>query len=446
MVLTDISEAERLAGVVAYRETHNRLTGLPNLILINEKLQEAIDRAQLSQRMVVVVNIDIDHFSKINKSMGNVAGDLLLKTVGRRLERAQLQDVIPGHVGADEFVLIVEEIQDRSSVIPLVAEIRQILGDTITLLDQKLTLSFTLGISVYPETGRQSEILLHCASTAMHRGKEQGQGKSIQYTDSLQTEAERLLQVEQSLLRAVESGCVEILYQPLVGTRNQQIVGVEALMRLKDETGEYINPVEFISLAEGSGQIVSLGNYQLHDACHELVSIQQRGARPLRLSYNLSPRQLQDPDLLDNVEEILGKSKFPPHMLEFEITENLLLESDSRIRPIITKLREMGIAFAIDDFGTGYSSMSYLTQFPFQRLKIDKSLIWELTSKPGSRAITSAIISMAHSLDMKVIAEGVEMASQREILLSQGCDEVQGFLIDRPLTIAQLKKKYFQNS
>lgn len=446
LVLTDISEAERLAGVVAYRETHNRLTGLPNLILINEKLQEAIGRAQLSKRMVVVINIDIDHFAKINKSMGNVAGDLLLNTVAKRLQTKYLQNTIQGHVGADEFILIIEEVKNRSGVIPLVAEIRHILGNTITLLDKKLNLSFTLGISVYPENGRLPEMLLHCANTAMHRGKDQGQGETVQYTDSLQTQAERLLHVEQIILSAVESGRIETLYQPLVRATDLQIVGVEALMRLRDAAGEFISPIEFISPAEESGQIVNLGNYQLYDACHELVSWKEDGTKSLRLSYNLSPRQLQDPDLIHTVQRILSVSGFPPDLLEFEITENLLLESDAQVKPIINKLRDLGITFAIDDFGTGYSSMSYLTQFPFQRLKIDRSLIWELTNKPGSRAITSAIISMAHSLDMEVIAEGIEMPSQREILLSQGCDEVQGFLIDRPMTAAQLKEKYLQDS
>ncbi len=231
------------------------------------------------------------------------------------------------------------------------------------------------------------------------------------------------------------------MYQPLVQASNLHIVGVEALMRLRDDTGEYINPIEFIALAEGTGQIVSLGNYQLYDACHTLASWQKKGLDPLRLSYNLSPRQLQDPKLIDNVQHVLEASGFPPHLLEFEITENLLLENNEQIKTIIDELRKLGITFAIDDFGTGYSSMSYMTQFPFHRLKIDKSLVWDLMNKPGSRAITSAIISMAHSLDMRVIAEGVEKPSQYKILLSQDCDEMQGYFIDRPMTADRLEKR-----
>ncbi|MBU0946775.1 MAG: EAL domain-containing protein [Proteobacteria bacterium] len=445
IVLTDISEAERLAGVVQHSETHNSLTGLPNLILISEKLQEAIDRAQLYQRLIVVVDIDIDHFAKINKSMGNVTGDLLLKTVAERLQTLQLQGTIRGHVGADEFVLIIENVQSGKEVMALVDHVRQALGSTVSLFEKKVCLSFTLGISVYPENGRQPNILLHRANAAMHRGKEQGQGKTVQYTDSLQTRAERLFHVEQVIQEAVETAHVETLYQPLVQASNLQIMGVEALMRLRDDTGEYVNPVEFIALAEESGKIVNLGNYQLYDACRALASWQEEGRQELRLSYNLSPRQLQDPDLVYNIQQTLDVSGFPPHLLEFEITENLFLKNNAEIKTIIDQLRKLGPNFAIDDFGTGYSSMRYLTQFPFHRLKIDRSLVLDLASKPGARAITSAIISMAHSLDMQVVAEGVEMQSQLEILLSQGCDEVQGFFIDRPMKADQLKKRYLQH-
>lgn len=422
IVLTDLSEAERLASVVAYSETHNSLTGLPNLFLISEKLEEAIARAQLSRQLIVVVDIDIDHFSKINKSMSNTTGDVLLKTMAERLLSLQLEGTIIGHMSADEFILIIEDVQNGNEVMPLAADIRNALGSTVTLLDTKLSLSFTMGISIYPEHGDKADILLHRANAAMHRGKEQGQGKTVRYTDSLRTRARRLLHVEHIIQETVESGQIETLYQPLVQTRNLQIAGVEALMRLRDNTGEYLNPEEFISLAEESGKIITLGNYQLYDACRELVSWQQKGSKPLRLSYNLSPRQLQDANLVHTIEQVLETTGFPPH------------------------LRKLGTKFTIDDFGTGYSSMSYLTQFPFHRLKIDRSLVWDLAKKPGARSITSAIITMAHSLNMQVVAEGVEMSSQHEILLSQGCDEVQGFLIDRPIKADQVRKKYLQHT
>lgn len=442
LVLTDISETERLAGEISYQETHNNLTGLPNSTLISEKLQEALRRADSSGRMVAIVNINIDRFSKINESMGREAGDIFLSTVANRLKTFKDYGTSVGHIGVDEFILILEHVQSRDSIIPMVAKIRDTLGNDISILDKRLLLSFTIGVSMFPDDGKQGDVLLHKANTAMHRGKENGRNQTVQFTDSLQTRAERLLHVEQSIQKAIDLGRIETFFQPLVQADNLQIVGVEALMRLRDSAGEYISPDEFIIPAEESGQIVTLGNFQLYDACFQLAAWQKQMKKPLRLSYNLSPRQLQSPGLVDTIEQILSASGLSPNLLEFGITENLLLENDIKIRPILEQLRELGTTFAIDDFGTGFSSMNYLTRFQFHRLKIDKSLVWGLTNKPGSRAITSSIINMVHNLDMRAIAEGVELPSQREILLSQECDEVQGFLVDRPMASKELEKRY----
>jgi diguanylate cyclase (GGDEF)-like protein/PAS domain S-box-containing protein len=442
IVLTDISETERLAGKISYQETHNSLTGLPNSTLIGDKLQEALRRSESSGRMVAIVNINIDRFSKINESMGREAGDIFLSTIANRLKTFKDHGTSVGHIAVDEFILILEHVQNRDSIIPMVTQIRDALGNDISILDKRLLLSFTIGISVFPDDGKQVDVLLHKANTAMHRGKENGRNQTVQFTDSLQTRAERLLHVEQSIQKAIDLGQIETFFQPLVQADNLQIVGVEALMRLRDTAGEYISPDEFIIPAEESGQIVTLGNFQLYDACFQLAAWQKQGNKPLRLSYNLSPRQLQSPGLVENVEQILSASGLSPNLLEFEITENMLLENDIKIRPILEQLRELGTTFAIDDFGTGFSSMNYLTRFQFHRLKIDKSLVWGLTNKPGSRAITSSIINMVHNLDMHAIAEGVELPSQRDILLSQDCDEVQGFLVDRPMVPKELENRY----
>jgi len=442
LVLTDISETERLAGKIIYQETHSSLTGLPNSTLVNEKLKEALRRASSSGRMIAVIDIDIDRFSKINESMGREAGDTFLTTIANRLQTFKDHGTCVGHIGVDEFVLIIEHIQSKDAVMPLLAKIRETLGNDITLLNKRLLLSFTIGASVFPDDGQQAEILLHNANTAMHRGKENGRNQTVQFTDSIQTRAERLLHVEQAIQKAIDLGQIETYFQPLVRADTLQIVGVEALMRLRDDAGEYISPDEFIIPAEESGQIVTLGKFQLYDACFQLAAWQRYENMPLRLSYNLSPRQLQSPGLVENVEQILKASGLPPGLLEFEITENMLLENDAKVRPILEQLREIGTTFAIDDFGTGFSSMNYLTRFPFNRLKIDKSLVWGLTNKPGSRAITSSIINMVHDLDMTAIAEGVELPSQRKILLSQDCDEVQGFLVDRPMIPKELEDRY----
>jgi len=442
IVLTDISETERLAGKIIYQETHNSLTGLPNSTLIGDKLHEALRRSDSSGRMVAIVNINIDRFSKINESMGREAGDIFLRAIANRLQTFTDHGTSIGHIGVDEFILIIEHVNSRDSILPMVAKIRDTLGNDISILDKRLLLTLTIGVSVFPDDGKQGDMLLHKANTAMHRGKENGRNQTVLFTDSLQTRAERLLHVEQAIQMAIDLGQIETFFQPLVQADNLQIVGVEALMRLRDSAGEYISPDEFIIPAEESGQIVTLGNFQLYDACFQLAAWQKQGNKPLRLSYNLSPRQLQSSGLVDNVEQILATSGLSPNLLEFEVTENMLLENDIKVRPILEQLRELGTTFAIDDFGTGFSSMNYLTRFPFHRLKIDKSLIWGLTNKPGSRAITSSIINMVHNLDMHAIAEGVELPSQRKILLSQDCDEIQGYLVDRPMISKELENRY----
>lgn len=445
LVITDISEAERLANEIIYQQTHNGLTALPNWVLICDGLQDAIARAQSSGRLIVIIHIDIDRFTKVNESLGKKAGDLLLRQLAGRLQSFVYRGKIVGHLGSDEFILVLEDVPDGDSVVPLADAVRGALGQSVKLSGEELHLSFTLGVSIYPQDGQEADTLLLRANTAMHRGKESGRNRTEFFTGSMQAQVERLHNIEQLLHEAVEKNRLLTLYQPLIDAETLQIVGVEALMRLRDEDGEIISPDEFISLAEESGAIISLGHHQLDEACHQLTAWQEQGIESLRLSYNLSPRQLEDPDLVTGIRQILNSSGLAPHWLEFEITENLLLENDALIAPVLEKLRVLGAEFAIDDFGTGYSSMSYLTRFPFHRLKIDKSLVWDLANKPGSRAITSAIISMAHNLKMQVIAEGVEIPAQRETLLSQGCDELQGFLLGRPMSSRQFAEYYKRN-
>ncbi len=445
IVLTDISKTEQLTREIAYRETHNKLTRLPNLTSIARQLKTVLNQANIRQQVVAIVSIDVDRFAKINESLGNEQGDQLLKTVVKRLKSFKYDHKRIGHIGGNEFVVVLEGIDNRASVLPIVGALRQTLGNAIVLADKELGLSFTFGVSTFPENGNEPEILLRRANTAMHCGKESGGNNIKLFTSDMQVQAERTTHVEQILHNAVAMGWVKTYYQPIIKAGNLKIVGVEALMRLHDVTGEHIGPDEFIKLAEQSGIIIQLGQYQLNEACRQLMSWQEQGMQTLRLSCNLSPRQLENPGLVSMVKEALNTSGFDPKLFEFEITESLLFENDALVNPIIEQLRKLGIQFAIDDFGTGYGSMSYLSRFPFSRLKIDKSLVWDLTKKPASHSITSAIINMAHSLKIEVIAEGVELPSQRKTLLSQGCDEVQGFLLGVPMTAQEFHDYIVKN-
>ncbi|MEN8199309.1 MAG: EAL domain-containing protein, partial [Thermodesulfobacteriota bacterium] len=445
VVITDISEAHKLSKQIIYHETHNQLTGLPNATLIQEKLRKTIKRQLQStaEHLLAIIHIDIERFSIINESLGNSTTERLLQEVAKRLQSFEHEgEAVAGHIGTNEFALILGNIQDRGSIMELLASVRELLAESSSFLDRKFSLTFSMGVSLFPEDSLEAEVLCRQANSAMHRAKESGRGKTQLFTQNMQARANRLFEVENLLQRAVEKQHLVTLYQPLIKTDTLQIVGVEALMRLRDEQGEYFSPDEFIPVAEESGILVELGYYQLKQACRQLVAWKEQGISPLRLSVNLSPQQLKVSNLVSRVEQILSTTGFEPQLLEFEITENIFLEDDRWNRQVMEQLRRLGAEFAIDDFGTGYSSMNYLTRFPFNRVKIDRSLVRDLSIKPGSSAITSAIINLVNSLDMLVIAEGVEQPSQYETLLAQGCDELQGFALGRPMPAKEFHSLY----
>ncbi|WP_456407260.1 EAL domain-containing protein [Thiolapillus sp.] len=438
MVLTDVSKEHALAGAIAHRETHNILTDLPNQDLIVKDLELALRRAALNSRQVAVVYFDIDDFSKINEVRGIDLGNQLLQAVAYKLHGLLGGRVEIGHIGGDEFLLILEQQKIDRPIKEMVDLVFTLFARPLHVEDQEMRISVTLGVSVYPDHGDNPELLIGRASTAMHRGKEQGGGQIAYYVPGMQDQANRILEIESLLHRALETDHFEIFYQPIVQASSLQIVGVEVLARLRDVNGKYVRPDEFIPVAERMGLIAEMGFQQLYKACVQLEQWRKSGF-VLRLSYNCSPRQMDTPDLLERIERILKMTGFDPASLDFEITENLLLTNDQRMEAMLSRIRAMGIGITIDDFGTGYSAMNYLTRFHFNRLKIDKSFVSNLSTRSGSRAITSAIVNMAHDLDMQVVAEGVETAEQYELMLSQGCDEMQGYYLGRPMSAEKLQ-------
>ncbi|MEN8191141.1 MAG: EAL domain-containing protein, partial [Thermodesulfobacteriota bacterium] len=445
VVISDISEAHQLSKQILYHETHNQLSGLPNVTLVHENLRKAIkhELQTTSESLMAIIDIEIDRFPSFRESLGNTASDLLLQEVAKQLRTFQHSgETVVGHIGGNEFILVLGNVPDRGHIMDLLTSVRDVLGESVASLNETISLTYTMGVSLFPEDSLEPEVLLRQANTALHRAKETGRGKTQLFTQNMQARAQRLFEVENLLQGAIENQHLITLYQPLVKTDTLQIVGVEALMRLRDEDGEYFSPDEFIPVAEESGLLIKLGYYQLRQACEQLVAWNNLAVSPLRLSFNLSPYQLKAADLIPTVKETLSSSGFDPNFLEFEITENLFLEEDSGSRQIMEQLRALGTELAIDDFGTGYSSMNYLTRFPFSRVKIDKSLVRDLAVKAGSSAITSAIINLVHSLNMLVIAEGVEQPFQHETLLSQGCDELQGFSFGYPMTAEEFSSYY----
>lgn len=439
MVLTDVSKEHALASAVTHRETHNVLTDLPNQDLIVKHLKSALARSVLTNKKVAIAYLDIDNFSKINEVRGIDIGNQLLQAVAYRLHEFLGQHVEIGHIGGDEFLLIVEEQKIDRPIEDMVASVFSLFARPIRIDEREMRVSVTLGVSIYPDHGDTPELLVGRASIAMHRGKDEGGGQVAYYATGMQDRANRVLEIEGQLHQALESGRIEVFYQPLIETSSLRIVGMEALARLQDANNNDISPDEFIGVAERIGLIAEMGYQQLYKACIQMEQWRKLG-HSLRLSYNFSPRQLGSSNLIEKIERILKLTGFDPKSLDFEVTENLLLSNDQLVETVLKQIQAMGIGVTIDDFGTGYSAMSYLTRFRFNRLKIDKTFVSNLNSRSGSRAVTSAIITMAHDLNMEVVAEGVETAGQFALLRSQGCDEMQGYYLGRPMPANKIQE------
>jgi diguanylate cyclase (GGDEF)-like protein/PAS domain S-box-containing protein len=440
MVLTDVSKEHALASEVSHRETHSILTDLPNQTLMAKRLAGAMQRAGRNQGKVAVVYLDIDHFSKINEVRGIDIGNRLLQAIAGKLKGFLGGQVVVGHVGGDEFLLVLEQQRLDRSMDDMVGLIFALFARPLVVDDRGgMRVSVTLGVSIYPEHGDVPELLIGRASAAMHYGKGEGGGQIVYYEPGMQDRATRVLELESYLHQALNSGQFEVFYQPLIEAPSLKVVGVEALARLRDAGGHYIPPEEFIEVAERIGLITEMGYQQLSRACGQLQEWRTRGF-PLRLSYNFSPRQMSSFGLVKKIENIIRLTGFAPEFLDFEITENVLLSSDPMVEQVLDQIHAMGIGITIDDFGTGYSAMSYLTRFHFDRLKIDRSFVNELNRQEGSSAITSAIITMAHDLGMAVVAEGVETHEQYELLLAQGCDEMQGYYLGKPMPAKEFQE------
>ena len=445
MVLTDVSKEHALASEVSHRKTHNVLTGLPNQDLMAQRLEGFMAKANARASGLAVVCLDIDHFSKINEVRGIEVGNQLLQSAAGKLKEFLGEQVDVGHIGGDEFLLVLEEDKLDRSMDDMVGLIFALFARSLHIKGVgNMRVSVTLGVSLYPEHGNSAELLIGHASAAMHYGKAEGGGQIVYYEIGMQDQATRLLEIESYLHHAVDKGRLEVFYQPLVEASTLRITGVEALARLNNESGQPIPPEEFIDVAERSGLIMEMGYQQLHRACTQLEQWRKRGF-PLRLSCNFSPRQMSSSQVIEKIRQIVKATGFDPAFLDFEITENMLLSSTPQVEEVLGQVQAMGIGITIDDFGTGYSSMSYLTRFNFDRLKIDRSFVDEMHEQEGSRAITSAIIAMAHDLGLGVAAEGVETHKQYELLLSQGCDEIQGYYIGRPMSAALLQEYLLAN-
>jgi diguanylate cyclase (GGDEF)-like protein/PAS domain S-box-containing protein len=430
-------EHRLLTDRLAHQGQHDALTGLPNRLLLQDRLGQALALAVRNQHQVAVLFMDLDHFKQTNDTLGHSHGDLLLCEVARRLEGCIRNSDTLARLGGDEFMVVVSELNDPQDAMRVAGKLMESLRAPFHVGEHEFFLSTSIGISFFPTDGKDVETLMASADTAMYRAKEAGRDNCMWFTPQMNSRMMERVELERQLRHAIALGQLSLHYQPQLGQFGE-IHGFEALLRWEHPTLGMVPPSRFIPVAEESGLIVPIGEWVMREACHRMAAWHRSGYKPLTISVNVSAVQFRRGNLVDMVRRVLADTQLDPTALELEITESLLLQNAAEASINLAELRKLGLGIAIDDFGTGYSSLSYLHKLPVSRLKIDQSFVCEIGADPldgrDEAPIIRTIIALARNLGLTVIAEGVETPSQHTLLKSLGCDGFQGFLLHRPLS------------
>jgi diguanylate cyclase (GGDEF)-like protein/PAS domain S-box-containing protein len=446
-VVRDITESKRAEQRIRYLAYYDNLTNLPNRQSFQEQLRAALARAAQNKRMVALLFLDLDHFKRINDTLGHAFGDRLLQAIAARLQGcvrktrigAAESEATVARLGGDEFIVALSDLQKQDDVTPVAQRILAAVSEPVRLDQHEIAITASLGISVYPRDGDDDEALLKNADAAMYQAKDAGRHSYVFYDRAVNDVTYNRLSLEIKLRRALERGGFSLHYQPQVMTQSRRSVGVEALLRWDDPELGSIPPERFIPIAEESGLILPIGEWVLKAACAQARLWQDAGFPFLRVAVNLSSRQFRDRDLAAVVRGALESAQLEPRYLELELTESMIMQDALHTRRTLDALKTMGVHLSIDDFGTGYSSLSYLRSFPIDTLKIDRSFVHDISAQADSGAIVAAIIAMARTLKLEVIGEGVETEEQRAFLQLHGCRLAQGFLFCPPLPPEALK-------
>lgn len=436
--ISDLTETRSMAERLAFQATHDPLTRLPNRALLKDRLGQAISRADRRRLRVAIYHIDMDSFKKANDMLGHAGADLLLQEAAARLQAVAGREMTVSRLGADEFVVLQEELVRREQVTEVAEGLLAGLRRPFVIQDQAIRLSASIGISLFPDHGCRVDELLRNADIAMSHVKETSGNDIMVFTGRMQDWLQERLDMEKNLRLALENDELELYYQPQVRLSDGRLMGVEALLRWQTRDGRNISPARFIPVAEESELILAIGRWVLEKACRQGKEWQDAGYPPITIAVNISPKQFLQKDYLQLIVEVLEETGMPARYLELEITENTIIQHLEHSSRFIQGFRELGGTVSIDDFGTGYSSLSYLKQFPVDHLKIDRFFVRDIAVAPEDAAITRAVIAMAHGLDLSVVAEGVETQAQLAKLLDQECDKVQGYLLARPMTAREM--------
>lgn len=435
-ILQDVTEHKQAQDRLSYLAYYDTLTGLPNRVALGERMQQAMAEARRTERLVAIMFLDLDRFKFINDTLGHDIGDALLKMVAERLS-AQLRpgDTVSRY-GGDEFTVVLANVAHVDDVTRIAQKILERFAHPFRIGGRDLFVTSSVGITLYPlDDDGGVEIMLKNADAAMYHAKDRGRNTFQFYTAELNVRAARRLSIETGLRHALERNELSLHYQPQVDLKSGEMYGMEALLRWQSSEFGSVSPVEFIPLAEEVGLIQSIGEWVLRTACGQTRVWHQAGFPDLRVGVNLSARQFQQENLVQIVQQALTGSGLEPQYLDLELTESMLMHDMERAVSTLTELDVLGVTLSVDDFGTGYSSLSYLKRFPINVLKIDRSFVRDITSDPDDAAIVTAIIAMSHSLNIKVVAEGVETLEQQEFLKQRDCDGMQGFYFSKPLSV-----------
>ena len=440
IVFRDVSVARAMALEMTHSAQHDFLTGMPNRMLLNDRVNQAIAWAQRNSKKVAVLFLDLDGFKHINDSLGHPTGDKLLQSVAKRLVDCVRGSDTVSRQGGDEFVVLLTEVGQSEDAAITARRMLQTVAEAHSVDQHDLHVTTSIGVSVFPDDGMDAETLIKNADTAMYQAKENGRQSYQFFKPAMNVRAVERQSIEESLRRALEREEFMVHYQPKVNLRTGDISGAEALIRWNHPTRGMVPPGDFIPIAEDCGLILPIGNWILREACKQARTWMDAGLPLTTMAVNISAMEFRDDDFLDGVFNILEETGLDPRSLELELTESVLMKRAESTQSILKALRASGVQLAVDDFGTGYSSLSYLRKFPIDALKIDQSFIRQITTAPDETTIVTAVISMGRSLKLRVIAEGVESQEELAFLQAHQCDEAQGYYFSRPVLPEQFAK------